>query len=111
MFNIIIIILYFILLVLLFFIIIIFLYYYLIWYYHFKCISFKYMLNYLFFFLYILVPHRTIVIGEIKIFNFLVYKQVLRPQEAKKLVFKKSLYVCRYVCMYVYMFVRMYVRM
>ena len=48
----------------------------------------------------ILVPHRgTIVTGEIFIFDFLAYKHVLRPQEAKKPVFKKSLYVC--VCVYV----------
>ena len=50
-----------------------------------------------------LVPHRgTIVLGKLLIFDFLAYKHVLRPQDAKKPVFKKSLYVC--VC------VRMYVR-
>ena len=46
-----------------------------------------------------------IVLGEILIFDFLPYKHVLRPQDAKKPVFKKSLYVwvcvCTNVCMYV----------
>ena len=67
---------------------------------------------FLFFFsqLILLVPHRgTIVLGEILIFGFLAYKHVLRPQDAKKPVFKKSLYVC--VCVYVRTYVRMYVCM
>ena len=46
----------------------------------------------------ILVPHReTIVVGEILIFDFLAYKQVSRPQEAKKPVLKESLYLCVFV--------------
>ena len=58
----------------------------------------------------LLVPHRgTIVLGEILIFDFLAYKHVLRPQDAKKPVFKKSLYVCVCVRMYVRTYVRMYV--
>ena len=43
------------------------------------------------------------VIGEFLIFDFLAYKHVLRPQEAKKPVFKKSMYVC--VCVYVHTYV------
>ena len=53
-----------------------------------------------------MVPHRaTIVLGEILIFDFLEYKHVLRPQDSKKPVFKKSLYVCVCACTYVRMYV------
>ena len=50
-----------------------------------------------------------IVLGEILIFDFLAYKHVLRPQDAKKPVFKKSLYVCVCVCVCVCTYVRTYV--
>ena len=40
----------------------------------------------------ILVPHRgPIVLGEIFISDFLTYTHVLRPQDARKPVFKKSM--------------------
>ena len=50
---------------------------------------------------YFLVPHRVCFRWN---FDFLAYKHVLRPQEAKKPVFKKKsvcVCVCTYVCMYV----------